>query len=427
MFTFKLQDDYFTFAQKLKQYTAEFNPCVVLDSCNISPQLVKGNFKIIAAFGGNNTIEPTSNNLNFLNNLYNSKSWYFGVLGYNLKNEIENLHSQNNSCFRWKDMCFFKPATVITIDFDDRVSIYGDKPDEVIRRISETKIIDEPYFISQKLKNIEIDKENYISKVTQIKNEIINGNVYELNLCLRFLYKNIDFFNPLNFYNNLTKNSPAPFSGYFAAGSKHIVCSSPERFLSKNKNKLVSQPIKGTIGRSNDEKQDYYNKLKLKTSEKDQAENVMIVDLVRNDLAKISVPGSVKVEELFGIYSYSQVHQMVSTISSELNAGIGLREIIEATFPMGSMTGAPKIAAMQKIETFEDFNREWYSGSLGYISPNGDFDFNVLIRTAFYDKELNSFAYYSGGAITIDSDPEEEYEELFVKVKAINNLIDGNI
>ncbi|NUM31323.1 MAG: anthranilate synthase component I family protein [Bacteroidetes bacterium] len=426
MLNFSLQEDYFTFAKKLKQFAAGFNPSVILDSCNINPQFFIGNYKIIAAFGGNKIFEPSNYMLEFLNEIYNSKSWYFGVIGYNLKNEIENLDSKNKRCFGWNEMCFFSPETVVTVDYENVVCIYGNNPQEVFKNISETKI-EKDYNSNSQIKiKTEIDKKSYISKVNRIKNEIINGNVYELNLCLRFLYENFDFFNPFQFYNKLTEHSPSPFSGYFAAGKKYVSCASPERFLSKKNRTLISQPIKGTIARGKNEKEDISNKNTLKNSIKDRAENVMIVDLVRNDLAKVSVPGSVKVDELFGVYSYSQVHQMVSTISSELKAEIGLKEIIKATFPMGSMTGAPKISAMQKIEYFEDFNRQWYSGSLGYISPWGDFDFNVLIRTAFYDKELNKLAFYSGGAITIDSNPIDEYEEIFIKVKAIISLLNGN-
>lgn len=149
----------------------------------------------------------------------------------------------------------------------------------------------------------------------------------------------------------------------------------------------------------------------------------MIVDLVRNDMARVAMVGSVKVDELFGIYSYSHVHQMVSTVSSELDSANNWMHAVKTLFPMGSMTGAPKIAAMQFIEELELANREWYSGALGYIDPMGNVDFNVLIRSIFYDSLQNKLAYYSGGAITIDSDTDEEYKEMMIKAKAIDSLI----
>ncbi|MCC6721648.1 MAG: anthranilate synthase component I family protein [Bacteroidia bacterium] len=423
MLSLKLHDDYLAFSQKLKQYVSLFNPSVILDSCLLHPQFFKGNYKIIASFGGDKILEPANNSIELLDKIYSEKCWYFGILGYNLKNEIEKLKSENDKCFGWSDIMFFKPETVITVDFENNLIIYGANAEYHFDKINSTQINDKFDISNRKLIHPEINKSEYISKVNSIKNEIIKGNVYELNLCERFLYQDIELKSPISFYENLVKNSPTPFSAYFAIHNKYVMSASPERFLYKIKNKLISQPIKGTIARDENLEVDIENKNSLKNSVKEMAENVMIVDLVRNDLSKVSVAGSVKVEELFGIYSYSQVHQMVSTISSQLKAKVDLKEIISSTFPMGSMTGTPKIAAMQLIEISENFDREWYSGALGYITPWEDFDFNVLIRTAFYDSYLKKIAYYSGGAITIDSDAKEELKEILVKTEAIKKLI----
>lgn len=423
MFSFKLQESYPTFAQKLKQYTASFNPSVILDSCNLLPQYYKENFKIIVGFGGNDVIEPASNKIDILDKIFYDQNWYFGVIGYNIKNEIENLNSENDKCFGWNEITFFKPDTVITIDFDNNVNIYGKNIELHIANINKTSPLILNHFNKKSFKSVKFENKEYIYKVNSIKNEIINGNVYELNLCERFLYEKFDLANPFKFYENLIEKSPTPYSAYFSLLQKHVMSASPERFIAKTGKKIISQPIKGTIGREKIKEDDDLSKINLRLSEKDRAENVMIVDLVRNDFAKIAKPASIIVDELFGIYSYSQVHQMVSSVSAELKKGVGLKEIIKATFPMGSMTGTPKIAAMQFIERFENFDREWYSGALGYITPWGNFDFSVLIRTAFYDAELKKLAYYSGGAITIDSDPKKEFDELNLKTQAINQLL----
>jgi len=196
-----------------------------------------------------------------------------------------------------------------------------------------------------------------------------------------------------------------------------------ERFLVKKQNTLISQPIKGTIGKGKTLEEDKLLIQELENSEKDRAENVMIVDLVRNDLAKVCKPGTIKVEELFGIYSYLQVHQMISTVSGELKPNITFGDILRATYPMGSMTGAPKIAAMKFIEELEDFKRGWYSGSVGYIEPNGDFDFNVVIRSLLGNMNTKEIAYCAGGAITIDSETDKEWNEIKLKTKAITSIL----
>jgi para-aminobenzoate synthetase component 1 len=224
-------------------------------------------------------------------------------------------------------------------------------------------------------------------------------------------------------YNQLNNISPTPFSGFFKFNQNYILSATPERFLCKRGNKLISQPIKGTAKRSSSVLEDEKIKSNLKNSEKEQAENVMIVDLVRNDLTKSAIKGSVKVEELFGIYSFPQVHQMISTISCEIDPHLHFIDAIKNTFPMGSMTGAPKIKAMQLIDEYEKTKRGIYSGSFGCISPNGDFDFNVIIRSILYNATTKYLSYHVGGAITYASDPEKEYEECLLKASAIMKVL----
>ena len=419
-------NNYKEFSNKAKSFASNFHPCIILDSCDTQPQLNKGFYKLIIGIGGEEVKISNTNKLDSLFRFWNiNKPWIFGVIGYNLKNEIEKLSSQNNSCFGWPDLSFFVPTTIITVNWNDELTINGIDCDSVFHSIQNYKFDEISINTISNSSDLlsDLNKENHELAVNRIKYEILNGNVYELNLCSRFLYENISVSNAYQLYEELTKISPAPFSAYFSVNNKFVLSASPERFLAKKNSTLISQPIKGTRprGKTNVEDEAFKNDLNL--NKKDQAENVMIVDLVRNDMARVAEAGSIKADELFGIYSYSHVHQMVSTVSSELKKSLNWMDAIKALFPMGSMTGAPKIAAMKFIEEMEFSNREWYSGALGYIDPVGNMDFNVLIRSIFYDSLQNKLAYYSGGAITIDSNTDEEYNEMMIKAKAIDSLI----
>jgi para-aminobenzoate synthetase component 1 len=251
-----------------------------------------------------------------------------------------------------------------------------------------------------------------------LKQHIQSGDIYEINFCQEF-FSEATQFNPLETYINLKQFSPTPFSAYYRSNHHYLICASPERFLMKKGNEVISQPIKGTIKRGTDIVEDEKLKKQLKNDEKERAENIMIVDLVRNDLSRIAKEGSVKVNELCKIYSYPQLHQMISTISAKVDKQLDFTEIIKACFPMGSMTGAPKIKAMELIEKYESFKRGLFSGSVGYITPEGDFDFNVVIRSLFYNSVNHYLSFMVGSAITAKSDPEKEYEECLLKAKGI--------
>ncbi|MFC2104842.1 anthranilate synthase component I family protein, partial [Bacteroidota bacterium] len=224
---------------------------------------------------------------------------------------------------------------------------------------------------------------------------------------------------PLKTFIGFNEISPAPFSCYYKLDDKYLLSASPERFIKKSNNKIISQPIKGTIKRSLDNKNDLKLKTELFNDPKERAENVMIVDLVRNDLSRTANKASVKVEELFGIYSFKQVHQMISTVVSEVNNDINIIDVIKNAFPMGSMTGAPKVRAMRLIEQYEKTKRGLYSGSVGYITPDNNFDFNVVIRSILYNQSKNYVSFTVGGAITSLADPDKEYEECMVKAEAM--------
>ncbi|MCB0641386.1 MAG: anthranilate synthase component I family protein, partial [Phaeodactylibacter sp.] len=269
-------------------------------------------------------------------------------------------------------------------------------------------------------------KPEYLQQVQRIKEHILEGDLYELNFCQEFFTEGVAC-DPLALFHQLNQAAKTPFAAYYKVRNRHLLCASPERFLKKTGDRVVSQPIKGTIQRGSTPATDAAFKAQLQASEKDRAENVMIVDLVRNDLAKTCLPGSVQVDDLFGIYPFETVFQMISTISGRNKPGTSPIEVLRQAFPMGSMTGAPKVKSMELIEALERSQRGLYSGALGYISPEGDFDFNVVIRSLLYNAATEYLAFQVGGAIVYDSIPEQEYEECLLKAKALLQSIHSTI
>ena len=267
-----------------------------------------------------------------------------------------------------------------------------------------------------------IDKNTYLERVNQIKEHIQLGDVYELNFCQLVESEPMELQTIQPFFKTLWENNPTPFAAMAENENWMFASASPERFIQKKGNKLISQPIKGTAPRGKTDLEDLQNRNKLQTSVKERAENIMIVDLVRNDLSQLASKGSVHVDELCEIYSFPTVHQMISTISCDLKENTSFSDILKATFPMGSMTGAPKKAAVELAARYEGFSREFYSGSFGVILPGGDFNLNVLIRTLVYDKSTQKLSCGVGGAITILADAEAEYAECKVKVDKILSL-----
>ena len=261
-----------------------------------------------------------------------------------------------------------------------------------------------------------------MKRYSAFSNILNEADIYEMNFCQEFFAENA-VIDPLSVYQQLAKLSPTPFSGYFKLKDKYILSATPERFLTKRGTILTSQPIKGTARRSTEETEDAAIKQALSTNKKEQAENVMIVDLVRNDMTKSAVKGSVKVDELFGIYSFPQVHQMISSISCQLSPQVHFVEAIKNAFPMGSMTGAPKLRAMQLIDQYEKSKRGIYSGSMGYITPDRDFDFNVIIRSIIYNSTNRYLSFQVGSAITYQADAENEYDECLLKASAIMSVL----
>jgi para-aminobenzoate synthetase component I len=342
-----------------------------------------------------------------------------GLVSFDYKNKIEKLASQNEVSIDLTDSVFLIPELKIEFGMDSILIVSADY------KFSKEEIFASPFgFTSNPVVQILplTSREKYISDIQAIQEHIRSGDIYELNYCMAFVFQE-ELWNPIIGYLDLMKVSPMPFSALFKSNNKYLISASPERFLKKMGEKIIAQPIKGTIRRGKDVLEDSLLKEILLNSEKERAENLMIVDLMRNDLSRISKTGSVQVEELFGVYTFARVHQMISTVSAVLDEHVKFRDILHATFPMGSMTGAPKIKCLELIEEYENFKRTWFSGSLGILLPNGDFDFNVIIRSILFEKNSGKGFFGVGSAITFDADPEYEYEECLLKVSAIREIL----
>lgn len=349
-----------------------------------------------------------------------TNDYIFGYLTYDLKNQIEKLQSNHTDGILFPSLYFFVPEHLLIIDKNHQIIFKSGKFNSFEEWMQSIENAPKTEILSNKICTLKqrISKENYLENIEKIKNHILEGDVYELNYCMEFYDDNANI-NPSEIYQKLQAKSPVPFGAYLKYFDQYLICASPERFICKKNNQLISQPIKGTIKRNLlDEEKDNELKELLLNSEKERAENLMIVDLVRNDLAHSSKTGSVKVDELFGIYSFQQVHQMISTVSSIINENINPIDAIKKAFPMGSMTGAPKVMAMELIEQYEQTKRGLYSGAVGYFTPEGNFDLNVVIRSIQYNKVNNYLNIMVGGAITFDSIAEQEYEECLLKAQA---------
>lgn len=408
------------FKKQALRWANLFEICAVYDSNNFEDYYSE--FDLLIAADYNNKLQASYGNA--FESLKNFKSinpgWIIGGLGYDLKNETEELNSSNKNTLSFPDLFFFSPKHLLLLK-GDMLQIISSDSENIFNEIAATEIKD--FKPSLELNIIQgFNEKEYIQTVERLKAEICAGNVYEINFCIEFFSESAAL-NTVQVYEKLSANSPAPFSSYFKWFDQFIIGASPERFLAKRGNKLISQPIKGTSKRFTNPDEDLISKTELSNHPKERQENVMIVDLVRNDLTKSAKSGTVKVEELFGVYSFAQVHQMISTVVCEVNEDVNVVEILKNTFPMGSMTGAPKIKAMQLIEQYERTKRGMYSGALGYISPDNDFDFNVVIRSILYSGSSKYLSFQTGSAITFSSDARKEYEECLLKAEGIKKTL----
>ncbi len=360
-----------------------------------------------------------------LQEAHNEQSdWMFGHICYDFKNVLEPaLESRHPARHHFPLLQFFVPETVCYIDRNRSaitIETFGD-PDEIKKDIDSASAMPLPLLDLALSFTPYIQKDQYIDIVGRLREHIREGDCYEINFCGGG-YTNAKVEEPLAVFAALNRLSPAPFAAYYRDGDRYLMCASPERYLRKSGRQVLSQPIKGTARRGTDAAADAAMKTALRGDVKERAENVMIVDLVRNDLARCCEVGSVTVDELFGIYTFPQVHQMISTVGGTLRSDRSFTDAIRTTFPMGSMTGAPKYKVMQLIDRYEEARRELFSGTIGYISPTGDMDLNVIIRSLYYNADSEYLSYSTGGAITWDSIPEKEWEEMRLKAWAVERL-----
>lgn len=413
------------FKKQLLHWSNQFREVVFLDSNNYQQNY--SSYDLIVAVDAFTSIK--TDYVNAFEDLKqyqsNAKDWLFGYLSYDLKNDIEDLKSQNFDGLEFPDLYFFQPKKLFLIKGNQLeiqyLNMVDDEVDEDFEEITSIEFSDFSTLQEIKIEQ-RISKENYISKVSKMLEHIHKGDIYEANFCIEF-FANDTQINPLETYIKLNNISEPPFAVYFKNDKQYLLSASPERYLRKENTKVISQPIKGTAKRSLNLTEDEELKEELGVNEKERSENIMIVDLVRNDLSHTATKGSVKVEELCGLYTFKQVHQMISTVVSEVDFTTAPIEILRSTFPMGSMTGAPKISAMKIIEKLEETKRGLYSGAVGYFTPEGDFDFNVVIRSILYNENNQYLSFSVGSAITSLSNPEMEYEECLLKAKAMFEVL----
>ncbi|MBJ6367228.1 anthranilate synthase component I family protein [Snuella sedimenti] len=424
---YKIQD-VTRFKQQLLIWSQQFEDIVWLDSNNYKQTY--SNYDAVLAVDALTSVQTNYKGAFDALKEYQSNvnDWIFGYLTYDLKNDIENLESSNYDGLAFPDLYFFQPKKMFFIK-DDTLelrylnSVDKEWKDDLVQIGQMEEIVTQPVKDAIKIK-LRIHKDAYFEKIKAMLEHIHRGDIYEANFCQEF-YAEDTLINPLETYNKLNAISNPPFATFFKTFDKYLISASPERYLKKMGNVVISQPIKGTAKRSSDPDKDTLSKLNLSQDTKERSENIMIVDLVRNDLSKTAVKGSVTVEELCKVYTFDQVHQMISTVKSELVPSVHPVEVIKSTFPMGSMTGAPKISAMKIIETLEETKRGLYSGTVGYFAPDGDFDFNVVIRSILYNETQRYVSYSVGSAITAKSDPLKEYEECLVKAKAMREVLEN--
>lgn len=398
-------EDIQQFKVKVLHFLEKYNTFTFLD--NNGYQILPYNYEFLAAAGVSRSVHFSEIN--------QSKDWLFFQFDY----EFEPLNPQE------KKYQIYVPEVVIyqrASQTEICIECLGN-PDEIFAAICQEANSYPINTIKAKPFATSISKEQYIKTIEQIRADIFLGKYYELNYCIDFQTRaSIPL--PNAFFHQLNQSNPAPMAAFCRQDKQYLFCNSPERFLCRQDDDIIAQPIKGTAPKGGDVGALADKKAKLKASVKDRAENVMIVDLTRNDLSKICKTASVQVPELFGIYAFTHVLQMISTVQGRLQAGTGFTDIWSATFPMGSMTGAPKTTVMAHIQSYEHFVRGRYSGSIGYIDPRGNFDANVVIRSLEYNAVTGLVEYKAGGAITYQSTAEQEWEEIIWKSKSMANAFD---
>ncbi len=353
------------------------------------------------------------------------QDWVFGHFNFEWLNSEFGLSNKAEDGAQFTAACLFQPEHII-YGIGNKITILSvtENPETLYHSIESCTLRESKKFIKKPIELIaSVNKADYLKAVIDLQDHIKRGDCYEINFCTEFSTYDATI-DAISLYEKLSNLSPAPMSCLYRNGDAWLICSSPERFIAKRGHNIFSQPIKGTIKRNtSDLFEDQILKNQLLESLKNKIENVMIVDLVRNDFSKFCLEGTVEVIEKFGIYTFAQVHQMISTIRGSINKDIAFIDIMKACFPMGSMTGAPKKRVLELVRQYETSNRGIFSGAVGYISPDNDFDWNVVIRSIMYNEASRYLGYKVGGGITFQSDPIQEYEECMLKAYALQKVL----
>ena len=418
------------YKKQLLQWAQQFREVVFLDSNKYYQQYTS--YDAVLAVDAFTSIKTDYHNAFEELKIYQqtTKDWLFGYLSYDLKNNTENLHSNNFDGLGFPDLFFFQPKKLFLLKGNQLevhyLAMCDDEIEEDLDLIMNYELSIDLSIDNQQSLTIEqrISQESYLEKAGQMLAHIHRGDIYEANFCMEFYAEDAQI-NPLLMYEKLNAISEPPFAVFFKNYKQYLLSASPERYIRKEGDKIISQPIKGTARRSYDAVEDKAIQKELSLNEKERSENIMIVDLVRNDLSRTASKGSVQVEELCGAYAFKQVHHLISTVVSKVEEGTSPVDVIRTTFPMGSMTGAPKISAMQIIEKLEETKRGLYSGAVGYFTPDGDFDFNVVIRSILYNEQNKYVSFSVGSAITSKAIPELEYEECLLKARAMRSVLEN--
>lgn len=423
--------DTLKFKEALLEWSKSFKYVVWLDSNEHHDRY--SSYDAILAISGQT--DKSKNHIKSIDELTNftdkEEDWLFGYFSYDVKNRLERLTSDNYDGLGFPEIFFFRPEKLITIKGGKFNFLYleefGDDIEMDFHEIQKLSLgqHEETHPAQSVHIKLRIHKDAYFTKANRFLEHIHRGDIYEANFCQEF-YVEDTAIDARNTYKNLNAISKPPFASFLKLEDKYLLCASPERYLKKDGQTVISQPIKGTAPRGSNPNEDERLKTKLENDEKERAENIMITDLVRNDLSKSALKGSVKVQELCKVYAFKQVHQMISTVVCQVEEDKNPVELIKETFPMGSMTGAPKVSAMKIIEALEETKRGLYSGTVGYFDPNGNFDFNVVIRSILYNASRKYVSFSVGSAITAKSDPETEYQECLLKAKAMRSVLEGN-
>lgn len=415
------------FKQKMLAWSQQFREIIYLDSNNYPSQY--SNYDCVVAVDAFTSIK--TDYFNAFEDLkqyqQTTKDWLFGHLSYDLKNNIEDLNSNNFDGLGFPDLYFFQPKKLFLLKENNLeikyLNLCDDEIDEDLKDIENTnyaiKLSENPIKVEVQQR---ISKEEYLLKLTKMFSHINLGDVYEANFCMEFFAENATI-DPIAIFTKLNAISEPPFAVFLKNDKQFLLSASLERYLKKDNTTIISQPIKGTARRSTDFDEDEKIKNELFLNEKERSENIMIVDLVRNDLSKTAQKGSVAVSELCQLHTFKQVHHLISTVTSQLDQQFSAVDVIKSTFPMGSMTGAPKISAMKIIEELEETKRGLYSGAVGYFSPEGDFDFNVVIRSILYNQDNKYLSFSVGSAVTAEATAEKEYEECMLKANAMLTVL----